>query len=211
MSHNGNNNNGESLSASEIAVTECLARPVLDLALVCGSAKSEAACSDLEVIFRIRRPEFIRFLAKFGVDAVDAEDITQEIFLRMYEPERAVKQPDRPYEWLLACARNLAISGFRRGRREIKVVDDLWRKWERTLADPGHDAEAACIHRERCFKLARAIASLEPEEQQCILLRSEGVTFRQIGETLQLPLRRVVYLTHLATEKLHAAMQSSTF
>lgn len=168
--------------------------------------------SEMEAIFTIRRPEFIRFLARFGVDAMDAEDITQEVFLRMYEPDRKnATRPERLYDWLLACARNLAISRFRRGCREIRVADDLWKKWERTLADAGCDVEGACLNRERGRKLARAIASLDREEQQCILLRSDGVTFRQIGETLQLPQNRVVYLTRLAMEKLHAAMHSSAF
>lgn len=210
MSQNANNLGGDPISPVEVPVSGCLTRSVADLVLTGESRESGDARSDLEAIFRIRRPEFIRFLAKFGVDAVDAEDITQEVFLRMYEPDRATKQPERPYEWLLACARNLAINRFRRGCREIQVVDNLWKKWERTLPDPGCDTEGACIHRERCRKLARAIASLEPEEQQCILLRSDGVTFRQIGETLQLSTSRVVYLTRLATEKLHAAMQRAT-
>lgn len=192
-------------------VSSYLVGPIPDITLTGDSRASEEASSYLEAVFAARRPEFIRFLAKLGVDAVDAEDITQEVFLRMYEPDRDIKQLERPYEWLLACARNLAISRFRRAWREIRVVDDLWKKWERTLADPGCDTEGTCIHRERCSKLARAITSLTLQEQQCILLRSDGVTYRQIGETLQLSLRRVMYLTHLATEKLHAAMQRSTF
>lgn len=203
-----NNTGADFDSPMELSLSDCLGYPAGN-GPTTGDASGDAH-SNLEAIFTIRRPEFIRFLAKFGVAAADAEDITQEVFLRMYEPERATRQPHRPYEWLLACARNLAISRFRRGGREIKVVGDLWSKWERTLADPACDIEGMHIHRERCRKLARAIAALDPDEQQCILLRSDGVTFRQIGETLQLPLRRVVYLTHLATEKLQAAMQSST-
>ncbi len=162
---------------------------------------------DLEHLFAIRRPEFIRFLIRFGVNAVEAEDITQEVFLRMVNQEEKSQRPDRMYEWLLTCARNLAINRFHRARREIGVVDRLWKKWERTLSDPDSDIDLHYSQRSRYLALVDAISSLNAEEQQCLLMRCEGITYREIGQNLGIPIRRVVYLIHVATEKLHAQVK----
>lgn len=78
--------------------------------------------------------------------------------------------------------------------------------WERSLADPRCDTEVAYARRERNRVLAVAVAGLPPEQQRCLVLRSKGVTFRGIAELLDLPMRRVVYLTSLALSTLQARL-----
>lgn len=164
----------------------------------------DAFLRDLEALFTLRRPAFIRSLRRFGVDVVEAEDITQEVFLRMCRPRSA--RPERLFEWLLACARNLAVTRFHRRRREVAGSSERWSMWERSLADPRCDTEVAYARRERNRVLAVAVAGLPPEQQRCLVLRSKGVTFRGIAELLDLPMRRVVYLTSLALSTLQARL-----
>lgn len=159
---------------------------------------------DLVALFSVRRYDLIRFLVRFGVSSSEAEDITQDVVLHMDDPVRNVKRPERLYDWLLTCARNLAITHLYRRRREPCVAECIWSKWERIIADPAYHTEADCLHRERCRRLIAAVAALDSKERQCILLRSDGLTFREIGEKLNIPLRRAVYLTNLAIEKLQA-------
>lgn len=170
------------------------------------SAASTCLREELEAIFAVRRPDFIRFLARLGVDAVDAEDITQDIFLRMFDTSKTAKYPDRPYEWLLSCARNLALKHFRKRSREVQVIDCVWKKWERVINDPACNTEAQCVAKEDLKRWKEAISTLDAESQQCVLLRCEGVTFREIGAILNLPLRRVVYLTNIALTELQAKL-----
>lgn len=180
------------------------------LSCIRQTSQDENHLRDVERLFTLRRPEFIRFLVRFGVNAVEAEDITQEVFLQMVDPEKSSTRPDKLYEWLLTCARNLAVNRFHRARREIGVVDRLWKKWERTLSDPSLDTNINWIQRERYLAVIQAIAKLDPQEQQCLMLRCDGITYREIGESLNLPIRRVVYLIHLATEKLHTELKDQT-
>ncbi len=164
---------------------------------------------EILTLFAVRRPDFIRFLARLGVDAGEAEDITQDAFLRLFDASKEAKHPDRPYEWLLTCVRNLALKRFRRCSREIQVIDDVWKMWERSVGDPSSDPEAEYEARECSRRWRQALASLSPESQQCILLRSEGVTFREIASILGLPMRRVVYLTNMALTDLQVLVRKS--
>ena len=162
----------------------------------------------VEAVFAARRPDVIRSLVRFGVDAADAEDITHDVFLGMLDRRRG-RVPERVYAWLLACARNLAINRFRRRRREIPVVEAVWQAWARTLADPRADVERRAAGRDRARRLRRAIAALTPPQRQCLLLRSHGVTFREIGETLDVPQRRAVYLTNIAIARIQASLDET--
>ena len=84
---------------------------------------------DLETIYRIRRPEMIRYLASFGVDLVEAEDITQEIFLNFFaKPPKPESSDDYLFRWALVCAKNLAINRYRRRRREVSAPTNVWKR-----------------------------------------------------------------------------------
>jgi DNA-directed RNA polymerase specialized sigma24 family protein len=96
---------------------------------------------DLETVYRIRRPEMIRYLVRFGVDLVEAEDVTQEVFLHVLDPAKRDKQPDNLFRWALTCAKNLAIDRYRRGRKELLAPASLWKQWEETLPDAAASAE----------------------------------------------------------------------
>ena len=50
--------------------------------------------AELEALYLIRRPEMIRFLIRFGVDVIEAEDTTQEVFLDAFDESKTQKRPD---------------------------------------------------------------------------------------------------------------------
>jgi RNA polymerase sigma factor (sigma-70 family) len=162
---------------------------------------------DLVTVYRIRRPEIIRYLINFGVDLVEAEDITQEVFLKVLDPAKRQKQPDNLFHWALTCAKNLAIDRYRHGRRELLAPASLWKQWEETLPDGAANAEACMKEKDGHLQLARAIAQLSALEQQCLVLRSRGISFREMALALDLPMQSVVYATDVAIQKLQRKLQ----
>lgn len=178
-------------------------------AVAAGNGDEQSHAKELETLYLIRRPEMIRFLVRFGVDAVEAEDITQEVFLNAFDGPKNQKRPENLFHWTLTCARNLAITRYKRGRREMLAPSERWKNWEKTLPEDCIGPEG-CLYRKECeLHLSRAVAQLTPIEQQCIVLRSRGVTFRDIATALNVPMQTAVYTTDSAVKKLQRKLQAA--
>jgi RNA polymerase sigma factor (sigma-70 family) len=162
---------------------------------------------ELETVYRIRRPEVIRYLVSFGVDLVDAEDIAQEAFLQVLDPARRQKYPDNLFHWTMTCAKNLATDRFRRSRKELLAPAVLWKEWEETLPDGRASAESCMHEKDDQLQLARAVAQLSALEQQCLVLRSRGISFREMASALELSMQSAVYTTDVAIQKLQRKLK----
>ena len=174
-----------------------------------GRETDGLSSAELETLYLIRRPEMIRFLIRFGVDVIEAEDITQEVFLNAYE-SKTQKRPDNLFRWVLVSARNLAIDRYHRARKETLATEELWKYWEETLVDDREGLEARVYRKQRRMRLVEAISKLSAIEQQCLVLRSEGVTFREIAKSLGISMQDAVYTTDVAIQRLQRRLQSVT-
>lgn len=157
---------------------------------------------ELETLYLIRRPEVIRFLLSFGVNAVEAEDITQEAFLRGFDQCRKNKQIDNFFYWLLACARNLALNRIRHGKYEVAAPSERWKQGENSSLRTDLTPETELLEKEENRLLTEAISTLSALEQQCILLRFQDLPFRKIASTLEISMRSAVYHTGTGIRKL---------
>ncbi len=167
----------------------------------------DLSSAELETLYLIRRPELIRFLVRFGVDVIEAEDIAQEVFLRAFREARHNRHPGNLLAWLTACAKNLAIDRWHKMQKERLVSAEMWQEWSKTLPRPDSIREGGSYSIERKLWLIEALASLDGTEQQCMVMRSEGATFREIAAALQVPLRHAVYLTTTAVQKLRRVLK----
>ena len=189
-------------AAASVAYTEGLLDVRDDTAAQGPTSHSDPALLDLETVYRIRRPELIRYLARFGVDLVEAEDITQEVFLNIFGKAQMREIPDNPFRWALVCAKNLAINRYRRHLREAPAPASVWKQWEETLRDSRPSAEFRLQEEERYRKLTEWVSTLSDFEQKCAVMRSQGLPFREMAVALELPMRRVIYITSVAIQKL---------
>lgn len=139
-----------------------------------------------------------------------AEDIAQEIFLRLWrKPEHYVPQRGRFATWLVSVARNRAVDHVRtRGRRrKHEVTAEVP---EQTL--PGSDlddpAMAAQLSDQRRI-VRQAMASLPKEQQQVIeMAYYGGYTQQEIADLLSQPLGTVKTRIRLGMQKLRDALAS---
>lgn len=165
---------------------------------------------ELETTYILRRPDVVRSLVKYGVDFIEAEDITQEVFLRTLDRPQQQNPPDNLFSWLLTCARNLAVDRYRHRRKEIAVPAAVWKQWEKEMADPKVDTEASVLEEDRYNRMTDAISRLTEQEQQCLALRSQGVSFREIATILNVSLRQAAYITDVAVDKLRRRLHSTS-
>lgn len=163
---------------------------------------------ELEATYSLRRPEIVRFLVQHGFDLVEAEDVTQEVFLNVLKTPERKRPAEYFFRWILVCAKNLAIDRQRRSKREVLAPAALWKRWEETMGDAAPSAVFTLQERERFERFHRALATLTAEEQKCVLLRSRGSTFREVAEALEVPLRSAIYITNTALQKLQRMLKN---
>jgi RNA polymerase sigma-70 factor (ECF subfamily) len=118
-----------------------------------------------------------------------AEDLTQEVFLRIYRTlDQYDPQAGNLSNWLMRVARNLVIDDWRkRGRTPTEGSDDL--------ADHEHHLKSDTVSPQRLVELRElseqvqtAIDKLSPELRTCIILRDlEELSYQEIVDILRIP------------------------
>ncbi|MBI4614676.1 MAG: sigma-70 family RNA polymerase sigma factor [Planctomycetes bacterium] len=115
--------------------------------------------------------------------ACDAQDLTQETFLRAYEALGKLRRPDRFGAWLYGILRTTARELRRLGRpRELRLEDPG--RW----TGPACRSEASVEQAERAQGVRRAIAALPEESRVVVTLRFlDGWTSEAIAQHLGRP------------------------
>ena len=138
--------------------------------------------------------------------AEDAEDVTQETFVRMF---RALDRydPARPMRaWLLTIASRLAIDHLRRrSGRELPLVQrepgSAEGEYEIEIPDEGPSPERVAIEHEEEQQANRLIQSLPAHYRIVVIMRHlQDLSYEEIAEALQLPLGTVKARIHRARE-----------
>ena len=141
-------------------------------------------------------------------DAQIAEDMVQEIFLRIWrKPESYVAQRGRFVTWLTSVTRNRAVDEVRsRGRRfrhETASPEEQERELPSSEDDPALTAE---LSDQRRLILA-ALTQIPVEQREIIeLAYFGGLTQQEIAERLSQPLGTVKTRIRLGMQKLRAAL-----
>ena len=123
------------------------------------------------------------YVVRFCGDAVEAEDFTQEAFLRLYQHLREGHEVANVRSWVFQVARNLVISETRKAKLR-QASPDLRVATEMPSLEPS--SEDIVLKSERESELLEAVHSLTDLQQQCLHLRAEGLRYREIGEVLGL-------------------------
>lgn len=148
---------------------------------------AEAECGTLEdritQYFATWREALCRYLQVILRDQGEAEDLTQECFLRLYQELRQNRQIHETKGWLFRTGHNLAVDHYRRRDSHSQGTVDIGRM---EIVDERHlSCEESMLHNER-IALVRAAADRLPQQQRlCLQLRTEGFRYREIAEILQ--------------------------
>lgn len=124
----------------------------------------QAGSSDgIEAVYHSHRSELLRFLTARLGDATEAEDILQELWIRLHNTSGSPIANSRAY--LYRMAQNLVVDRIRERQRRMKR-ERLWleARGEASIAgepaDQAKNAEEALLEREETARLADAIGSL---------------------------------------------------
>lgn len=119
-----------------------------------------------------------------------AEDLTQEVFIRIYKTleQYDAKQGDLS-NWLMRLARNLIIDDYRHRQRNPQntMADDV-EDHTFHLRAVGTSAHKEMERRELAAQVQEGIDKLPPDLRTCVILRDiEEMTYQEIVEVLKIP------------------------
>ncbi len=118
-------------------------------------------------------------------DAALAEDVTQEVFLRLYRNLNSTPGEELLRAWLLRVTLNVARN-YLRGQGRSMVRDNEYHK---SNNDGGWAAEAPEEDYERRMAIEearRALDKIKEPMRSCLLMKQQGLSYREIATTLSL-------------------------
>ena len=127
----------------------------------------------VEALFFERREEIYVYLVSLGAPPEDAQDMTQESFLKLYVALREGQQIENPRAWLYTVAHNLAVNARLRDARVFEISEV-----------GAENPESLVLASERMDQLRLAIGNLSPQQRSCLHLRAEGFRYREIAGIL---------------------------
>lgn len=151
-----------------------------------------------EVFLAWREPVY-RYLLAVAGSPIDAEDLTQETFIRLFQDLQKERRIENPRAWLFRVAHNLAVDLNRQPYRTRAAGSQALEGAAELRQDPAPSAESKILEREQRERL---LARLSPQERRCMELRTEGFRYREIAEILGIRVPTVQTVLGRAIRKL---------
>src|SRR6476620_1202094 len=141
-----------------------------------------------EAIVQQHRRRVFNVAYKFVGKHDEAEDLTQDIFLKLFKSLDTFDRRANFQTWLISVSRNLCIDHYRRVRKERETVDRDVDAGELTPAAPGQNAYQALEQRDRVDLLRKAMAELPPTLREAVVKRDiQELSYQEIADQLHLP------------------------
>src|SRR5579871_1626521 len=139
------------------------------------------------LVGRYHRP-MIHFLYRMVHNQAVAEELAQEVFLRVYRARDSYRAEARFTTWLYRIATNLAVNHARDTRHERAAqtiyLDETDSETGTTpdVADSAPSAESKLLNRERLNAIRQHVLALPERQRMAVLMHKyEGMDYKQIG------------------------------
>jgi len=154
----------------------------LDRELLCTMQSPSDVKHRVAQIFELLRdPVYRYFMVALG-NRSEAEDLTQEVFLRLCISLHKGQVIGNVRAWVFKVAHNLAIKKRKNESRFETFDANAWESLCERKQDLTPDAENRLLEQEQQERLQSALARLSPQERECLELRGEGLGYREIAE-----------------------------
>ncbi|MDW2799215.1 RNA polymerase sigma factor [Clostridium boliviensis] len=127
----------------------------------------------------------------------DAEEIMQEVYLKIWTSAKSYKSQGKPLAWMFTIARNLCYMRFREQKHDSDItLEDL------SGMETGEVSSEIEMAADKMVLLA-ALSILKEEEREVVLLHtSAGMKHREIAASLKIPLATALSRYNRAMKKL---------
>jgi RNA polymerase sigma-70 factor (ECF subfamily) len=137
-----------------------------------------------DVLFREHYPRVVALLARLTGDRSQAEEIAADVFCKVSQRGALGLDRDNPAPWIYRVATNAGLDAMRSNSRRRKREETAGA--ESLRAGRSDDALDAMLREERCARVREVLGGLKPRDAQLLLLRAEGLAYRELAEALAL-------------------------
>lgn len=158
-----------------------------------SASRTEAA----KLFEELRKP-LVRYLICLGLSSDEAQDVSQDAFLQLHRHVSGGGSQENIRSWLFRVAHNQARN------RQTSYHQRFATSFNASQNEmPDHlTPELALLAKEKSRQLRAAIRSLTEAERECLMLRAEGLRYREIGEVLGIATSTVADSVDRAVRKL---------
>ena len=153
---------------------------------------------EVTALYRELRGPLLRYMVCLGLSTDEAQDAVQDTFLSLHRRLATGGSRENIRSWVFRVghnrARNRQSSYDRRFTEPLDLETD-------TMQDHS-TPERAVLEKEKVRELGNAIRQLTESERECLLLRAEGLRYREIGEVLAISTSTVGETVSRAIKKL---------
>jgi len=146
--------------------------------------------SAFETLMQNYYSRILNFIYRFVANKQIAEDLTQEVFLRVFKYGPRYKPKSKFQTWLYTIAKNIYLNELRKNKDFVASLDDpvtLGKEdLEIQIDDPKNcGADEELIRKEKAMVIRQAIGNLPENQRMAVILRRyDNFSYAEIAETL---------------------------
>ena len=156
------------------------------------------------------RSPVVHFLYRMVQNQAVAEELAQEVFLRVYRSRSSYEPTARFTTWLFRIATHLALNSLRDGKNERlqeRLDRDSAELPARQVADSKPSVEQKMVYQARLEEVRQAVAALPEKQRAAVLMHKyEEMEYSQIARVLRCSESAVKSLLFRAYETLRARL-----
>ncbi|HLK68808.1 MAG TPA: RNA polymerase sigma factor [Bryobacteraceae bacterium] len=162
------------------------------------------------VLLDKHRSSVVHFLYRMVQNHAVAEELAQDVFLRVYRSRSTYEPTAKFTTWLFRIATHLALNALRDGKNERlqeHLDDDSSDLPVRQVSDTRPSVEQSMVYRARLDEVRRAIKTLPEKQRAAVLMHKyEEMEYSQIAAVLSCSESAVKSLLFRAYETLRARL-----
>jgi RNA polymerase sigma-70 factor (ECF subfamily) len=171
-----------------------------DAALIQSIAAGDRGA--MRILFARHNVRVFRFLLRFVGDESAAEDLVSEVFLDVWRQADRFQARSQVSTWLLAIARNKALSARRR-----RSTEELDEDAAAAIEDPRHNPEVTMQNRQKTELLLNCLTKLSPTHREIIdLVYYHERSIDEVAEIIGVPRNTVKTRMFYARKRIAALM-----
>lgn len=166
-----------------------------------------------ELLVQRHRKPILNFVYRFMGDHEVAEDMSQEVFLRLWASAGTYLPIARFTTFLYTIARNLCLNALAKSRNSpsMQSLDEadvqVDRQVQGKIADPSGSPEREAIGRETERRIMEAVSKLSPEHRLVFILTEyHGLPYQEVAAIVQCPLGTVASRKNAAVRQLRSRL-----
>jgi RNA polymerase sigma-70 factor (ECF subfamily) len=150
------------------------------------------------LLFERYNRRIFNFLARMTMDRALAEDLTQNVFLRIIKYRHTYKEGARFQSWIYQVARNIFSDHYQENKNRFSDFVDVDK-----IGDQMYDSEESARLEERDILLQKSLAKLSSEQRELLVMtRFQRMKYDEVAMIMDTSVANIKVKVHRAIAKL---------